>query len=322
LEQRLVVARPVMKRASLPDGFEISPYKFIGKRVPVRNKRNAGYRLYYAEWPEDHLQELTAPKLICVTKGITNYVAGKYVVTCSEGHFILLPAFVPNLAGRYRPHSENEYRKSDYCELLQILVGRDDIRCMYSIQTKEDVQDIAGLSCSIFHPQAMRLFNDFAEQTQTDEHQNPQLQQHLLAAFFWMLLNEINAGHEFYAVLNNHPQTSQPRQTADELRGYIKANLRHMLTIEKVAQHLYTSPRQFTRYLRKEFDQGFVELLNECRLEESKRFLRETGWTIDGIAWMVGFKSAAYFNTFFRRHMGCTPGDYRKKNAFSKIDQN
>jgi AraC-like DNA-binding protein len=319
LEQRLVVARPVMKRAHLPDGVELCQNKFIGKRVPVRNRRNAGYRLYYAEWPEDHLHELTAPKLICVTKGVTDYVAGKHIITCGEGHFILLPAFIPNVADG-RPNLEGERRKNGYCELLQILVSRDSIGCMFSAQSGEEIRYTPEFSCVISHQPAVRLFNDFMEQAQTGENHTASLQQHLLAAFFWMIHNEINAGHEFYSIFQNR-QAAQPWQTIDELRDYIKANLRHQLTIEKVARHLYMSPRQFTRYLRREAGESFVEILNECRLEESKRFLSETPWTIDGIAYMVGFKSSSYFNAFFSRHMGCSAGNYRKKTT-KKFDLN
>jgi len=312
LEQRLVVARPQMKRAHLPDGFEINPYKCIGKRVPVRNRRNAGYRLYYAEWLEDHLHELTAPKLICVLKGVTDYIAGKYAITCGEGNFILLPAFTPNVADDYRPSLEGERRENGYCELLQILLGRDNVACMHSIHSKEGSRHVEGGACSVGDARAMRLFQDFIDLAQESEHRHSQLQQHLLSAFFWAIFHEIDAGHEFHSTFKNG-RVSSSRKTADELRSYVKANLRHMLTIEKVARHLYMSPRQFTRYLRQETGQSFVEILTECRIEESKRFLTETSWTSDGIAWMLGFKSAAYFNTFFSRHVGCSPGTYRKQ---------
>jgi AraC-like DNA-binding protein len=317
LEQRLVVARPVMKRAHLPEGFEISPFKFIGKRVLVRNRRNAGYRLYYAEWPEDHLHELTAPKLICVLKGVTDYIAGKYTITCGEGNFILLPAFTPNVANDYPPSLEGERRKIGYCEHLQILLGRDNIGCMYSIHTTEGARHVEGVSCSVGDIRAMRLFQDFIDLAQESEHHHPQLQQHLLSAFFWAMFHELDAGHEFYSAFKDS-HISSSKKTADELRDYVKANLRHVLTIEKVARHLYMSPRQFTRYLRQETGRSFVEILTECRIEESKRFLTETSWTIDGIAWMVGFKSADYFSTFFSRHVGCSPGVYRKKNPGKK----
>lgn len=314
LEQRLVVAQPVMKRSHLPNGVKLSENKLTGKRVIIRNRRNVGYRLFYAEWLEDHLHELTAPKLICVIKGVTDYVAGKHIITCGEGHFILLPPLVPNIADG-RPNLAKN-RKDGYCELLQILVGRDHVSCSFSIQNQKGIQGITELSCSIYHQQAVRLFNDFMEQALVGKDDNPAFQQHLLAAFFWLMSNEINSGHAVYSIFN--PRVPSQNQTVDELRDYIKANLRYSLTIEKVARHLYMSPRQFTRYLRRETNQSFVEILSECRIEESERFLLETPWTIEGIAYLVGFKSAAYFNTFFNQRRGCSPGLYRKKMANKK----
>ncbi len=150
LEQRLIVARPEMKRSQLPDKVEIRKKEFIGKRVRIRNRRLDGSCLYYAEWPEDQLHELTAPKLVCVIKGTTDYTAGKYIITCNEGHFILLPALVPNLSGG-RSHLEGEHRENGYCELLQILVARDYVLCMFCLSDRETVTDVSALSCVIYN---------------------------------------------------------------------------------------------------------------------------------------------------------------------------
>ena len=198
----------------------------------------------------------------------------------------MLPAFTPNVASDYPPNLEGERRENGYCEHLQILLGRDNIACMYSIHTPEGSQHVEGMSCSIRDARAMRLFQDFIDLAQESEHHHPQLQQHLLSAFFWAMFHELDAGHEFYTAFKDS-HISSSKKTADELRDYIKANLRHVLTIEKMARHLYMSPRQFTRYLRQETGQSFVEILTECRIEESKRFLTETSLTIDGIAWML-----------------------------------
>jgi AraC-like DNA-binding protein len=309
LEERLVTARATMKRTDLPAGVTIGKNKISGRRVAIHNKRHYGYRLYYAEWPEDKLHELTAPKLVCVTKGTTDYVAGEHVISCGEGHFILLPALVPNVYGG-RSNLKKERGKDEHCELAQILVARDYVNCMFSLEDRDTVQEIANLNCTIYSQQAVRLFNEFAELAQAADKQNVRLLSHLLSAFFWVLLNEVNSGREVYTFYHTPPSLQQDR-TIDELRDYIKANLRHSLTIEKMAQYLYLSPRQFTRYWRRETGHSFVETLTECRLEESKRFLIETHWTIAAIAYLVGFKSPAYFNTFFSRHMKCTPGEYR-----------
>ena len=313
LEQRLIVASPEMKRSQLPNKVEMSKKEVIGRRVRIRNRRHDGFCLFYAEWPEDQLHELTAPKLVCVIKGTTDYTAGKNIITCSEGHFILLPALVPNLSGG-RSHLEGERRENGYCELLQILVARDYVLCMFCISDREIVTDVWELSCIIYNKQAVDLFNAFLGQTGIGEHASPQLQRHLLAAFLWVIFHEIELGREVNMFFKPR-QTLPPGDGIDELKSYMRINLQYPLTIEKAAKHFYLSPRQFTRHVRRQTGQSFVELLTSCRLEESKRYLSETRWTIKAIAAMVGFKSPPHFNAFFRRHQGCSPGTYRKESA-------
>lgn len=311
LEQRLVLAKPVMKRSQLPSGVEISKKEFIGKRVPVQNRRFDGTRLFYAEWPEDGLHELTAPRIVCVIKGTTDYTAGKYIITCGEGHFILLPPLVPNLSGG-RSHLEGERRKNGYCELFQVQVAQDYVQCMFCVSEGEMVTDIVELACFIYNRQAVRLFQDFLRLAEEEEDHSPQLLQHLLAAFFWVVYNEIKSEREIYLIFKNQ-QIPSPTNGINELKQYIKENLRYSLTIEKMAKHLHISPRQLTRYVRRETGQSFLDLLNTCRIEESKRYLTETRWTVEAITFLIGFKSSTHFNAFFRRHEGCTPGTYRRK---------
>jgi len=98
-----------------------------------------------------------------------------------------------------------------------------------------------------------------------------------------------------------------------QIRDYIKTHLHQSLTIEKVAQAMYMSPSQLTRYIRRETDQSFVEILTEYRIEETKRLLRETDWSIAAIARHVGFKSSTYFITLFGKRVGRSPGEYRDK---------
>lgn len=311
LDGRLIVARAEMKRSARQPEVKIRKKKISGKRVAIRNKRQYGYRLFSAEWPEDQLHELTAPKLICVLKGVTDYVAGEYVITCGQEHIILLPPLMPNISG-VRPNIDRERSKDEFCELLQILVARDYVHCMYSIENSERIQEVMTHNCIIYNLQAVRLFDDFMELALVGENFNEELQQHLLSAFFWVVVNEIDAGHEINTFFKS-PQLESPTYDVGELRDYIKTNLRHSLTIEKVARHMYMSPRQFTRYWRQKTGQSFVETLTECRLEESKRLLESTHWTIEGIAFLVGFKNATYFSTFFKNQTGLSPSNYREK---------
>jgi AraC-like DNA-binding protein len=311
LERRLVVARPVMKKSSVPYGVELTQKKIAGKRVIVRG-RSSGRRIIHAKWPEADLHEFAMPKLVCVTKGTTDFIAGNYYITCGEGHFILLSPLTPNTTGE-RSHLEGERRKNGYCELLQLSPDGDTMNITYCVSRGETHQDIPAKVCSFHHQQALRLFNEFVKETLEGNPSDRKLQGHLLSACFLLLQKELLAGHEMHYHFT--PAHTPPViSSIDEIHDYIRAHMDESLTIEKVARRMYISPRQLTRYLRQETGRTFVEIHTEYRIAEAKRLLRETQWSVAGVAIFLGLKSVTYFNAFFTRHAGCTPGAFREKN--------
>jgi AraC-like DNA-binding protein len=52
--------------------------------------------------------------------------------------------------------------------------------------------------------------------------------------------------------------------------------------------------------------------IRNMQLVEAKRLLAYTEKTVAEIAYELGFKDAAYFGRFFKRELGCTPGEFRK----------
>ena len=66
LEQRLIVARPMMKKTPVPYGVELAKKKIPGKRVLVRTHDDGTHKIILARWPDADLHELGAPKLVCV----------------------------------------------------------------------------------------------------------------------------------------------------------------------------------------------------------------------------------------------------------------
>jgi len=316
LQQRLVVARPVINRAHLPTGVEITPHKYIGERRPIRARRNAGYRLYAMEWPEDHLYELAAPKLVCVLKGVTDYVAGKYIISCNEGNFLLLPPLTPNTSGG-RSHLEGSRRQNGYCELMQMLILRDEIHFYFCISHGEEHFELGERICTVHQRQAVRLFNDFMEEALKNNSSDIKLQEYLFASFFRFVWREVEAGREIYQQFKM-PQHYPVEHSIDELRDYLKVHLRESLSLERAAQHMFMSQRQFTRYLRRETGKSFVEILTECRIAEAKRLLEESSASVVGISWLVGFQSVSHFSALFRRHTGSAPGAYREMKRNQK----
>jgi AraC-like DNA-binding protein len=316
-EQRLVVARPKMRKTDVPYGVELAYKKITGKRVPVRGQRYYPQRTLRAQWPQEGLHELEITKLVCVISGTTDYIAGDYVITCNGGHFILVPPRTPTTDGS-RPHLEGGHRQNGRCELLQLNVFRDSISTSYCTSHGEMHQNIDTMGCHIYYHQAVRIFTEFMEETLTGKTSDSNIQGHLLAAFLRLLHRELLAGREVRQPTSS-TRVQQESHSLEAIHELVKSHLNESLTLEKMAQRMYMSPRQLTRYLRRQTGHSFGEIHTQCRLEEAKRRLSETDWSVNGIAISLGFKSVPSFNAFFRRQAGVSPGVFREKQQRQKI---
>ncbi|HET8871199.1 MAG TPA: helix-turn-helix domain-containing protein, partial [Aquabacterium sp.] len=76
------------------------------------------------------------------------------------------------------------------------------------------------------------------------------------------------------------------------------------------ATRFHMSSRTFRRQLQGE-GLSFQVLLDRVRMDSARHFLTETDLTIQQITERLGYGDPSNFIRAFRRHHGCTPGQYR-----------
>ncbi|UOR04075.1 AraC family transcriptional regulator [Hymenobacter aerilatus] len=94
---------------------------------------------------------------------------------------------------------------------------------------------------------------------------------------------------------------------------YIKQHLADKLTIDKLSNLACMSKATFFRVFRQELGITPVEYINQERLAEAKRLLRQPLTSVADVCYRVGFTSTAYFQRLFKQAEGLTPGAYRKR---------
>ena len=62
------------------------------------------------------------------------------------------------------------------------------------------------------------------------------------------------------------------------------------------------------------------QLINNIRLEEAAKKIKESDCTASEIAYQVGFSSPSYFNKCFLKLFGCTPGEFKNQVGASIAD--
>lgn len=93
---------------------------------------------------------------------------------------------------------------------------------------------------------------------------------------------------------------------------YIRTHYDEPITLDALAQYLGLNKSYFCTIFKKATKDSFCNYTNKVRVEESKKLLKNTTDSMLDIALAVGFSSASYFNTIFKKLEGKTPLDYRR----------
>lgn len=93
---------------------------------------------------------------------------------------------------------------------------------------------------------------------------------------------------------------------------YIEANYSGVVTLENVAEKLKISSRQLQRVFKQmDTERSFSRALEDIRLKNVCRMLKESSHSIEQIAKSEGFTNATYLHIVFRKRLGMTPATYR-----------
>lgn len=92
---------------------------------------------------------------------------------------------------------------------------------------------------------------------------------------------------------------------------YISKNYANNLSLELVANQVHLNPTYFSTLFKQSTGSSFKEYLNMVRIEESKRLLSNTDYSLIDIAVSTGFEDQSYFTKVFKKYTGLTPKQFR-----------
>ena len=85
--------------------------------------------------------------------------------------------------------------------------------------------------------------------------------------------------------------------------------------LSNIAKELHISSHQLSQLLNDNLGKSFALFINEYRIEEAKRILKENNQhTLEVIGFESGFSSKSTFYATFKKVVGLTPSQYQKKN--------
>ena len=94
---------------------------------------------------------------------------------------------------------------------------------------------------------------------------------------------------------------------------FIANNYKQDIGLSDVAGVVNLSSVYFSGLFKKEIGENFVDYLNRVRIDAAKVLLKDVRNNIGEIAEQCGFSDTRYFAKIFKRSVGITPSDYRKR---------
>lgn len=100
---------------------------------------------------------------------------------------------------------------------------------------------------------------------------------------------------------------------AQKARKYVVDHLEDCISLQETAEYVGVSAGYLSTIFKREYNQSFVDYVNETKMEYACRLLEEGELMVMEIAYRLGYENAYYFSKVFRKYIGMSPTDYQRR---------
>lgn len=219
----------------------------------------------------------------------------QHFANIDNASFLIPPGIVHEFT--FSPKSEGEVISVSLDKLSSVESFASSMRFIYSQWNTQD--------------SLKRRVSHIIEELQTEIDSPSPYQQRSLELLLTLLLDTLIRRNSLsITALNDHTSLSQ------RFLALIEKNYKQHVQIEQYAQHLGTTYSTLNRVCLKALGRAPKTILHQRLVLESQRKLIYTTQTIEEISYSLGFKDPAYFNRFFKKQLGITPGEYRSQHTY------
>ncbi|MDX8046267.1 AraC family transcriptional regulator [Gracilibacillus sp. S3-1-1] len=118
-----------------------------------------------------------------------------------------------------------------------------------------------------------------------------------------------------------HKAEQTPLLNRNQDRGSIEPVLVHLsnhfhepLSVKQAASMCCISPNYFCSLFKKATGKTLIEYMNMLRIQEAERLLRTHNYTVQQVAFAVGYTNLTYFGRVFKKLKNVSPSNYLKNN--------
>ena len=94
--------------------------------------------------------------------------------------------------------------------------------------------------------------------------------------------------------------------------NYVTLHISDQLTLSVIAGYFRKNAAYLSGRFHKETGDGLVEYIQKERMRTAVRYFNMTNLSVAEVAGKVGIHDFGYFSRLFKKHVGCTPSQYKK----------
>ena len=96
--------------------------------------------------------------------------------------------------------------------------------------------------------------------------------------------------------------------------AYIQAHLTEKITVNDIAEAFGQNPSYLSHHFKEQTGESISSYIVSEKINEAKRLLRCSELSLLDLSAQLGFSSQQYFQSVFKKQVGCTPTEYRKQD--------
>ncbi len=186
-----------------------------------------------------------------------------------------------------------------------------------------DIHHIVPIGMHMFHnpcfhlsEQDMELYNRYIGMirliSRKSDNHNIQMIQSLVKSLL-VFIHEImsrevkESGNTKFDKVNNRNM-----HLFDEFMHLLTENFRKEHQIGFYADHLCLTPKYLSMLIKQTSGRSVSDWIDYFIIMEAKALLRYSDLSIQQVAYALHFPTPSFFGTYFKRHVGMTPGDFRE----------
>ena len=225
----------------------------------------------------------------CVLSGTISYEFKERTLSARAGEYVVIPP--------HHPHRV-ESLSDDFCKLT---VAFDINGQEYPSSSKAWVADISDEISDV-----VSLISKYS--AEKHEYSKELITLWLQAAVYIVMSNSSYKLHS--------EKVGESYDTRFlKAKKYIEDNYDVFFSCEEIAEYCRLSVKQLGRLFLQYEGVGLSEFIRKTKLDAAKRMLVSSEKSQKKISEELGFSSVSYFNKFFMKWEGVSPGEFKKRNV-------